>query len=629
MVREAEAYAAANRNGKKERAALLARFLGDRRAVGGDGAGGAGESDDATGLAEERDRIPTLGTLYRWMALAREADGHPATLLDARQARRADAGDAHAAIPEPARALFLSFYLTTRQMRAKECYRATASLTRSREGEAAARALPDYRAFLRLVQALPREIVVRYRNGERAWAARYRPYIERDPTKVQDPDGTIREMHVNEWWVTDHMQFDVLCRLPDGRLGRPWLTEWIDVRSRRRMGWWVATGPSQDTVLAALADAIGRGGVPAHVYMDNGREFTSMSPEGGFRKFRVRMDEARVETALAHLGVVPHFSRPRNPQARPIERWFGTTHEHFDKYFATYTGKDTQHKPDELAAALKEPAKIPTVAQLAAAYALFVQKRANQDTSEGAGLEGRSPLAVWQAGMQAPGYVHRTATEGELAFLFMKHTKPLAVRRGAVEFAGRRWTCRPLQEPGAPVEVYARYRQDEAGRLYLFTPKDELVGIAERQELLAYGAKQEHIRAADRLRRRREAVTRAWRDELTAHTAQPDDVLRAALSAQLAAAPAPPPDPRPTVIRPLRTPFRAASKALKAVVKAAKAGGRPAAEAVPREDPAVEFYRSMPPEPERDHRSDEERAQDRAQAFLEEMYAQRAGGGNP
>jgi len=544
IVQEAEAYAAANRNGKRERAGLLARFLEDRRAVE--------EGGGATGMAGSV-RVPVLQTLYRWIALAREADWHPAALLDARLARRADAGEIHAAIPEPAKSLFLGLFLNTRQLSVKECLRGAAALLKTRDPAAAA-ALPGYRAFLRLAEAMPEELRVRYREGARAWQARFAPYIERDPTTLA----------VNEWWVADHMQFDVLCRLPDGRLGRPWLTQWMDIRSRRRLGWCVWTVPSQDTILLALARSIRRAGVPGHVYMDNGRDFTSLAPEGGHRRRRVRLDETRVETVLAHLAVVAHFSRPGNPQSRLIERHFGTDHDRFDKWFPTYTGRDPQHKPEDLPAALKDPAQVPTLEQLEAAYALYVDRVANQEPSSARGLDGLSPLAAWQAGIQAPGYVHRTATDQELKLLLMKRTKALAVRRGAVEFAGRRWTCAALQDPGAPAEVYARYDQEVAGRLWLFTAAEEFVGAAERQELLAYGADQRDIRAADRRRRTLEGKMKAGREAATAFGAEPDHML-AVMAARLQATQAPPSDPKPTVIRPIRTPFRKAAPALKAV----------------------------------------------------------------
>jgi transposase InsO family protein len=589
LLREAEAYAATNRNGKKERAALLAQFLTDRRAAGGGG--------DATRVAEERDRIPrSLGTLYRWIAFARETDGHPAALLDARLARRADGGPAHAAIPEPAKSGFLGLYLNTHQLSAKECYRATAALLRGR-GEPTS-VLPDYRAFLRLLQAIPEEVRVRHREGERAWAARYRPYIERDPTTLA----------VNEWWVTDHMLFDLVCRLPDGRLGRPWLTEWMDIRSRRRLGWCVAATPSQDTILLALARGIRRGGIPGHVYMDNGRDFTSTAPEGGHRRIRVRLDEVRVESLLAHLQVVPHFSRPGNPQSRLIERWFGTAHTQFDKWFPTYCGRDAAHKPEDLPAVLQRPADIPTLEQVGIAYGLYVERIANVEPSEARGLDNAAPLDVWQAGVLAPGYVHRTATDEELKLLLMKTTKLLAVRRGAVEFARRRWSCPALQEPGAPTEVYGRYDQDVAGRLWLFTAQDEFVGVAERDELLAYGAGQEAIRKAERLKQGRSRLAKAWREELTAQAAQPDDVLRAALPAMLAAAPAPAPDPKPAVVRPLRTPFRKAAKALKAVEAAGTAKALPPPLADPR-DLVLDELAAEPIGPEPDGISDYDRAQ--------------------
>ncbi|MEV0415020.1 DDE-type integrase/transposase/recombinase [Streptomyces sp. NPDC050448] len=88
--------------------------------------------------------------------------------------------------------------------------------------------------------------------------------------------------HRNEVWETDHVQVKVDVDI-EGRVGRPWVTWFIDCSTRVICGYAVtAQVPSRESVLVALRDAISRegehgpfGGLPGAVRVDRGKDFLS------------------------------------------------------------------------------------------------------------------------------------------------------------------------------------------------------------------------------------------------------------------------------------------------------------------------------------------------------------------
>lgn len=89
-------------------------------------------------------------------------------------------------------------------------------------------------------------------------------------------------VHRNEVWETDHVQVKVDVDI-EGRVGRPWVTWFIDCATRVICGFAVtAQVPSRESILVALRDAISRdgehgpfGGLPGAVRVDRGKDFLS------------------------------------------------------------------------------------------------------------------------------------------------------------------------------------------------------------------------------------------------------------------------------------------------------------------------------------------------------------------
>jgi putative transposase len=89
-------------------------------------------------------------------------------------------------------------------------------------------------------------------------------------------------VHRNEVWETDHVQVKVEMDI-GGRVGRPWVTWFVDCATRVICGWSVtAQVPSRESILVALRDAVSRegehgpfGGLPGAVRVDRGKDFLS------------------------------------------------------------------------------------------------------------------------------------------------------------------------------------------------------------------------------------------------------------------------------------------------------------------------------------------------------------------
>lgn len=99
----------------------------------------------------------------------------------------------------------------------------------------------SYDQSKRYIRSLPKAAVLMHREGDKAYGDKAEPFIERD----------FGQLASNELWCADHHQFDVWVSA-GGKLVRPWLTAWQDLRSRMIVGWKIfAHDPNQDVILEA------------------------------------------------------------------------------------------------------------------------------------------------------------------------------------------------------------------------------------------------------------------------------------------------------------------------------------------------------------------------------------------
>lgn len=151
-------------------------------------------------------------------------------------------------------------------------------------------------------------------------------------------------------------------RLPDGKIGRPVLTAWMDWRTRRVTGRVVESYGDATTITAAIhhgiTDAGNIGGPPRIAWVDNGRDYLSLNPdtEGPTRRKRIEdADVPRLRGIYAMLGMDLHLALPHGPRGKArIERFFQTKGKQLDAFLPGYRGPAPEHRPESLAKLEKE-----------------------------------------------------------------------------------------------------------------------------------------------------------------------------------------------------------------------------------------------------------------------------------
>jgi hypothetical protein len=155
--------------------------------------------------------------------------------------------------------------------------------------------------------------------------------------------------HALEAVNADGHRFDVFVRWPDGTVARPELVAFQDLHSGKILSWRVDRAPSWHAVRLAFGDLVERYGIPAHVWLDNGREFAAKRISGGApNRYRWRLREEEPAGLLTSLGVQVHWTTPYHGQAKPIERAFRDFAQSIARHPAfegAYTGPDTTRKP--------------------------------------------------------------------------------------------------------------------------------------------------------------------------------------------------------------------------------------------------------------------------------------------
>jgi len=315
---------------------------------------------------------------------------------------------------------------------------------------------------------IPIEQQLRMREPER-WRQTMRPYIPQDSEAWGSGDR----------WIGDHKQLDLWC-LWGGSVIRPWLTAWLDWRTRRTTGWVLSASPNSTTILAALRhgllDARNMGG-PFECQIDNGKDYDSWTFHGQTKKERrsrinLAVDEGKAYGIFNALKIEPHFSIPRNPNGKSrIERWFRTL-DSFCKTFETYCGEGVESKPERLNSVLGNRRMIPKFAEVQARLAKFIEgdnASSEHDIADlvenGERLSANEAMRRWRT-------TRRVYDEGSLDLLLQQLHRPVYAGRGGITLtlAGRAISYGQF-EP-ALTRFKARFKKDRRPLLVSYDPHD-------------------------------------------------------------------------------------------------------------------------------------------------------------
>jgi len=369
---------------------------------------------------------------------------------------------------------------------------------------------PSYNTVRAYLTSLPMPVTTLAREGGRAFDEKCAPYLLR---KIED-------VPVLQVLVGDHGKHDVwvwndgFFPATDPNIAvRPWLTAWMDMRSRKVWGVWCLT-PSSYTATSALRLVLADG-VPEQVYIDNGKDYQSIG----------KIDYApETSGVLARLGIRAQYCLPRHPQSKLIESWFATVRKRFDALWSPfYCGSSPQRRPEECDLALREHQKfkagkarstpLPRAAEFVAIARHWVAEEfnANYRAHTGRGMDGQTPNEVFEA-LCAP--ERRTLTDPAVLDLLLWDRKERVVSEGgAIELYRQRYQPADAQSAANLTLSIGRKVQVacdplDLGRAVVFSidgtvaPAGMPLARIEAQELVAHGPiAQEQVKQSMRERR--------------------------------------------------------------------------------------------------------------------------------
>ncbi len=218
------------------------------------------------------------------------------------------------------------------------------------------------------------------RHGKDTFRDAHGFHVRRDP----------QAMPLGHCFCLDHRIMDTHVIAPSGRIVRPWFTAMIDIHSADFVGWVLRERVSSDGVASAFRRAIlGWGildeptgeliqfpphGVPAHAYLDHGKEFHGgamkdtvggasvprvLARGGRFSKAfshspkDLALDQAVSETLFSGLGIHRVTAIRYSARSKPIEPIFNSFATRVENLIAGHCGRNTLDKPEQL----KERAK--------------------------------------------------------------------------------------------------------------------------------------------------------------------------------------------------------------------------------------------------------------------------------
>lgn len=423
-------------------------------------------------------KITQKRTLYRkWKALNEEGEE---ALID----KRGRHPNHKKALADIVWDIFEAFYLDQNQRTVAQCMRLTETqLVKNEMTEYLP--LPSTSTFLRKIETLPVAILKYYRLGDKAFYDQCMPYIKR---KYDD-------LMSNDIWVTDNHTFDIFISKDESPI-RVYLTAFLDVRSRKLVGWYVTDAPCSDATVYALRRGIERYGIPKMVYTDNGREFLTHDIGGrGFRK-SAKTDEHEPATILKRLNIEFRTALVRNAKAKIIERRFLDVKESFSKMFEAYTGGNVLERPERLKHIVKNVDNLVVLEDFRKFVDTYIENIINKTGSKAEGMFGKCPDEVFANNL----IEMRTATEDELNLMLLRSSRMQKVKRNGIVlklYEKEIWYGNDevlINHIGE--SVYFRFNPDDLSTVRIYDEEDKLLCIGKQRQELSYFATKDEVAKA-------------------------------------------------------------------------------------------------------------------------------------
>lgn len=168
---------------------------------------------------------------------------------------------------------------------------------------------------------------------------------------VRRDRATLAPMQV---WSLDSQPKNLWTVFPDGTKTRPWELRLVDVGSGKIVGKRFAKTENAADTHALIMQAVRQYGAPLMIYTDNSRAFASHLVAGRAKfKFRKRAKARPIALeppgVCECLGIEVTFAKPRNGQAKYVERTFAELQARIDarpEFRGAHTGSHIDLKPE-------------------------------------------------------------------------------------------------------------------------------------------------------------------------------------------------------------------------------------------------------------------------------------------
>jgi len=378
----------------------------------------------------------------------------------------------------------------------------------------------SYSTVLRILREIPPAVKTLGREGKRAFREQYGVYIPR----------TYQDLRNREIFCGDHHEFDLFVYASSGKLFRPWISAWLDLKTEVLPGWFISARPNSDTIALAYRHAVLPKrdkimGLSETVYVDNGRDYRSRYLEGNSRPWRMDLGttelfvrahgievlgEERMEGIWRGLGVQTLHTLPANPQAKPIERFFGTVERDLIQELPGWCGNSPETRPGDILKPLlrqhedwlagrREETPFLHVAEFALKFEAWLHERYLRTPHTRLGC---APLDAYEREYGHP----VVPSERALDILLMRADRRLVRRNGIEMFERGRWYW--AEELAGREGTYVEVRWDprELGRILAYADRGFLCE-AKNLELLGFHATLEQFQRYKRMQQvQREVV---------------------------------------------------------------------------------------------------------------------------
>ncbi|MFA5121910.1 Mu transposase C-terminal domain-containing protein [Zavarzinia sp.] len=411
-------------------------------------------------------------SLYRWIHEL-TANGGASALVDAYGNR---AG--YSALTADDKKELVRIYCVLQQSKAQAYDRLIKLYRQRREMPPSASAVHAYLGSVEMERART------YHAGPKTFERKYDPSL-----RLRYDDALPMDVA-----TADHHKLDIHCKKVTQRdkagrpvrwvIYRPQLTAFHDAKARRFLGTEFSHHPNGETINRAFYKMASRFGVPKTIKFDWGKDFTAKHFLAGshhpkFKNYR----SSELKGLFALLDVEFTAVAPFHGQSKVIERHFKQVANEFARKWPTYCGKDAASVPellrDTMLAGERElkngidTALIPTIEQVEAEFARWVETEYHNTVQNGDGMNGRSPNQVWneEIGLTA---VRKPAAEILRYFLMRKST---LVTRDGLEICGNLYRAPEIcGDVCRRVHVY--YDPDDLAKIYVHDEKDAPLCVA-------------------------------------------------------------------------------------------------------------------------------------------------------